>query len=67
MSETSGPRSGIMHAVLREIEPRLFRAEYSGEINPQNPDERKIPDFHVGTDVGSVKLWVKGNGGRIRL
>jgi hypothetical protein len=45
MSETSGPRSGIMHAVLREIEPRLFRAEYSGEINPQNPDERKIPDF----------------------
>lgn len=53
------PKSGPLHAVLREIEPDLFRAEYSGEINPQDPDERGIPDFHVGTDAAGVKHWVE--------
>ncbi len=53
------PKSGALHARLREIEPGLFRAEYSGEINPENPDEREIPDFHLGTDRGGVKSWVE--------
>ncbi|HEY4042359.1 MAG TPA: hypothetical protein VGM32_11025 [Rhodopila sp.] len=53
------PKSGSLHAALREIEPGLFRAEYSGEINPENPDEREIPDFHVGTDAAGVKQWVE--------
>ncbi len=53
------PASGTFHALLREIEPGLFRAEYSGEINPQDPDAREIPDFHIGTDPASVKLWVE--------
>jgi hypothetical protein len=59
MSATSGPRSGIMHAVLREVEAGLYRAEYRGELNPDNPDERAIPDFHIGTDAAAVKLWVE--------
>jgi hypothetical protein len=49
---------GTLHAVLREIEPGLFRAEYRGEINPDSPDEREIPDFHIGTDASGVKQWV---------
>lgn len=50
---------GSLRAVLREVEPGLFRAEYTGEINPENPDDREIPDFHVGTDAGGVKNWVE--------
>jgi hypothetical protein len=48
-----------MHAVLREVESGLYRAEYSGEFNPDNPDEREIPDFHIGTDAAGVKHWVE--------
>jgi hypothetical protein len=53
------PATGELHAVLREIEPGLFRAEYSGEINPEDPDQREIPDFHIGTDAASVRQWVE--------
>ena len=59
MSATPRPRSGTLHAILREVEPGLYRAEYSGEINPDNPDEREIPDFHVGTDPAAVTNWVE--------
>lgn len=59
MSKLPKPTSGTLHAVLREVEPGLFRAEYSGEINPDNPDEREIPDYHVGTDAGGVRQWVE--------
>ena len=58
MSE-SKPVTGTLQAVLREVEPGVFRAEYSGEINPDDPDEREIPDFHVGTDAEGVRLWVE--------
>lgn len=56
---TRGPTSGVLHALLREVEPGLFRAEYTGEINPENPDEREIPDYHIGTDAAGVKNWVE--------
>jgi pyruvate dehydrogenase (quinone) len=29
----------------------------TGEINPHDPEEREIPDFHIGTDPAAVKLW----------
>ena len=48
-----------MHAVLHEVESGLFRAEFAGELNPDNPDDRAIPDFHVGTDADGVKNWVE--------
>lgn len=50
---------GEFHASLREVEKGVYRAEYSGEINPQNPDEREIPDYHVGTSVEDVRIWVE--------
>ncbi|HEY0181524.1 MAG TPA: hypothetical protein VGC09_01840 [Rhodopila sp.] len=59
MSAPPQPRSGPLHAVLREVEPGLYRAEYSGEINPEDSDEREIPDFHVGTDAAAVRRWVE--------
>lgn len=50
---------GEFHARLRQLEEGLFRAEYSGEINPDNPDRREIPDYHLGTSLGDVKTWVE--------
>jgi len=54
------PRSlGVLHARMRQVEGELFRAEYSGEINPDPSDARDIPDYHVGTSVTDVKIWVE--------
>jgi hypothetical protein len=50
---------GELHAVLRRMEDGIYRAEYTGELNPENPDERAFPDFHVSTSLQSVKLWVE--------
>ncbi len=59
MSALSKPRSGTLRATLLEIEPGLYRAQYSGELNPENPDQREIPDFHLGTNAASVRQWVE--------
>ena len=59
MSGRSGPRSGVLHAALREVEPGLYAAEYGGEINPQDSDSREVPDRHVDTDPEGVKSWVE--------
>jgi len=48
-----------VHAVLRQVETNLYRAEYGGEINPEKPDERAMPDYHIGTDPRDVKVWVE--------
>jgi hypothetical protein len=37
----------------------LFRAEYPGEINPDDPDARAIPDAHVSTTPQDAKIWVE--------
>jgi len=37
----------------------MFKAEYTGEINPENPDAREIPDSHLGTNAKEVKVWVE--------
>ena len=50
---------GDFHASLREAAGGLYRAEYSGEINPEHPDAREIPDYHVGTSAAEVKIWVE--------
>jgi hypothetical protein len=50
---------GVFHARMRQVEGQLFRAEYSGEINPDPSDARDIPDYHVGTSAKDVKIWVE--------
>jgi hypothetical protein len=37
----------------------LYRAEYSGEINPENSNQQDIPDYHLGTSIAEVKIWVE--------
>ena len=59
MSDVSPIVHGTFHASLREVEPGLFRAEYVGELNPENPDQRAFPDFHLGTNARDVKIWVE--------
>ena len=53
------PERGTLHAVLREVEQGLYRAEYRGELNPRDSDARDVPDFHIGTDAAGVKKWVE--------
>jgi len=50
---------GDLHARMRPVEGELFRAEYSGEINPESSDARDIPDYHVSTSAEDVKIWVE--------
>jgi hypothetical protein len=50
---------GELHAVLRRMEDGTYRAEYTGELNPDNPDERELPDFHLSTSKESVTNWVE--------
>lgn len=59
MGDLHSPPSGDFHATLREVEPGVFRAEYSGEMNPDHPGARELPDFHVGTSRAGVKTWVE--------
>jgi hypothetical protein len=44
---------------MRQVEAELFRADYSGEINPDPSDARDIPDYHVATSAKDVKVWVE--------
>jgi hypothetical protein len=50
---------GELHAVLRKMEDGIYRAEYTGELNPENPYEREFPDFHVSTSMESARSWVE--------
>ena len=50
---------GVLRARMRQVEGELFRAEYSGEINPEPTDARDIPDYHVGASAKDVKIWVE--------
>lgn len=62
MAEGPHPLGTALHAVLEEPEPGLFRAAYRGEFNPDHAARhqlQELPDFHLGTDAASVKLWVE--------
>jgi hypothetical protein len=48
----------VLHAVLREVEPGLFSADYPGELNAGD-GPGTLPDSHIGTDAGSVRTWVE--------
>jgi hypothetical protein len=58
MAETKHEQ-GEFHARIRQVERDVFRAEYSGEVNPEKPDERELLDFHIGTSEQDVRVWVE--------
>lgn len=59
MADEKPRTKGRFHARLVQVESDLYRAEYSGELNPDNPDEREAIDFHIGTDSDGVRMWVE--------
>jgi len=48
-----------LHAMLREMEPGLFRAEYPGEMNADEAGVESFPDSHIGTNAIGVRMWVE--------
>lgn len=50
---------GTLRAILREMEPGLFKAEYPGEMNQDQSGIETFPDSHIGTDASGVKQWVE--------
>ncbi|WP_428487455.1 hypothetical protein [Rhodopila sp.] len=59
MSQTPRGTFGTLHAILREVEPGLFSAEYRGEMNQDQAGVEAFPDSHIGTDASGVKQWVE--------
>src|ERR1700677_4264408 len=40
----SKSKKGVLHAILREMEPGVFRAEYPGEMNQDEATVEAFPD-----------------------
>jgi hypothetical protein len=59
MADAVTSTRGEFHAEIRAMEPGLLRSQYRGELNPEPPDARELPDFHVDTSVNDVKVWVE--------
>jgi hypothetical protein len=57
MVDNAAPK-GPFHARL-SYTGGVYRAEYSGEVNPKDPDAREILDYHIGTEANEVKEWVE--------
>lgn len=53
------PTKGVPRAIVREMEPGIFRAEHPGEMNHDEAGVEAIPDSHLGTDESGVKQWVE--------
>ncbi len=53
------PFGTVLHATLTRTSDGMVKAEYRGELNPEQPDARELPDSHVGTDESEVRLWVE--------
>jgi hypothetical protein len=49
----------VLRAHVSQTADGMFKAEYPGEGNPTNPDERAFPDAHLGTSEKEVRVWVE--------
>ena len=56
--ESGGKNLGVLRARLTEVEPGLYKAEYVEERRAGQPDSDSVPDSHIGTDAGGVRMWV---------
>jgi len=48
----------ILLARMTETSDGMFKAEYTGEMNPDNRDYRGMPDIHPGSEA-AVRFWVE--------
>lgn len=52
--------AGVLHAIMEEVEPGLFRADFPGVLNgPDEPEGGQLLDRHIGTSRDSVRTWVE--------
>ena len=60
MEPTVPGARGDFHARIRKVESDLFKAEYSGESNPDHPDPRReLVDSHVTRTLEEAKSFVE--------
>jgi hypothetical protein len=58
-TEKANSSRGEFHAVLRRTAGGLYQAQYSAEFNPENPDARELPDFHLSSTMADAQVWVE--------
>jgi hypothetical protein len=49
----------ILRARIGRTSGGMYKAEYTGELNPTDPDSRAMLDVHLGTEEAEVKFWVE--------
>lgn len=59
MEPTVPGARGDFHARIRKLESDLFKAEYTGEFNPDHPDARELVDSHVTRTLDEAKSFVE--------
>lgn len=57
MAEDSTGR--VLHAVIREVEPGVFSAEYPGSVGHAEGGPEDFRDTHIATDPAAVRTWVE--------
>jgi hypothetical protein len=60
MEPTVSGAKGDFHARIRRVEIDLYKAEYTGDLNPENPHPgSEWPDSHVATSLEEAKAFVE--------
>ncbi|MEO8715558.1 MAG: hypothetical protein ABI369_11135 [Acetobacteraceae bacterium] len=60
MEPTVRGARGDFHARIRRVEGDLFKAEYTGELNPENPNPRReFVDSHLANSLEEAKVFVE--------
>lgn len=49
---------GPLRATLSQVGD-VWRAKYLAELNPDHPDDRALPDLHIGATEAEVRWWVE--------
>ena len=55
----SKSKKGVLHAILREMEPGVFRAEYPGEMNQDEATVEAFPNSPCRHRCMGVRQWVE--------
>lgn len=60
MEPTVPGAKGDFHARIRQMEKDLYKAEYTGDLNPEHPDERReLKDSHIATSLDEARAFVE--------
>jgi hypothetical protein len=60
MEPTVPGAKGDFHARIRRVEADLYKAEYTGDLNPDDPHPaREWTDSHLATSLEEAKAFVE--------